>query len=360
LVVVLLAFALVLGGIAACGGHTTTTNLDSGKPDGGRDSTVDASIADASSSDAPPDTDADASSASSDDAALDAPISGDADASAPPDSAATDASDAASAIDGTAPGADASSDADAQAWTPNAILSRVAFWFDPTSLVALNGRVAKWVDLSGKGNHAVQGTTAYQPTYTANGIGGLPSASFAGPVSFLSIADGSSMQWGTDDYALFAVFRASAQSQANSNLYQKVNGASPWPGAALMINYVATTSTTLAASYVRHDVYVVSAAPPATFDDFTVHLLTERRAVLTLDVRVDGRPSASVTNANVGAVDVSGAGYPATIGQNGYQPTTDFQQLYGDIAEMIAVRGALTDTELASLEQYLKDRYAIP
>ena len=221
--------------------------------------------------------------------------------------------------------------------------------------------MATWSDLSGNGNDAVQGNTAYEPAYNAAGIGGLPSATFNGPITFLAIADNPSMEWGTSDFAVYAVARATLQTVAtNAMLYQKT-GASPYDGASLYINAGKPFQTTLAAAQVSGSIYVVSNSPPSTFVNSSVHLLGAYRTGATLQVRVDGALSHSITSAAVATVNVSSFGYSAIIGQNGYGiPQDEFQQVHGDIAELVGVNGTLAPAELASLEQYLTARYAIP
>src|SRR5207253_96550 len=121
-------------------------------------------------------------------------------------------------------------------FTPASIRSQLAFWFDPTSLVPLNGLVTKWRDLSGNGNDAVQAVTSYEPAYTTSGIDGLPSATFTGPITFLSIADVSSMQWGTSDFAILAVVRANADTTSGEAMVYQKTGAFPFDGASLYLN----------------------------------------------------------------------------------------------------------------------------
>jgi hypothetical protein len=229
--------------------------------------------------------------------------------------------------------------------------------------VQAGGQVATWMDLTGNGNDATQAVIGYRPTYTATGINGFPSVTFQGPITFLRIADAASMQWGTGDFLVEAVVRCQGQSAPDAMLYQKTEEASPWNGASLYLNADKPMTTALAAGQASGTVYVVSAPPPTTFDDGSVHLLGVRRSGNTLEVRVDGAPS-SIMNASVGTINVSVSGADAIIGQNGSQggatPTSEFQQLWGDIAEMVGVGGALNQTELSSLEQYLKARYAIP
>jgi hypothetical protein len=236
----------------------------------------------------------------------------------------------------------------------------LAFWFDPTSLVSGGGKVVQWSDLSGNANHASQGIATYQPTYSASGIAGLPSATFTGPISFLAIADTTTMRWGTDDCVVVAVVRATPETAPDAMIYQKT-GASPYDGVDLYLNALAPSPSTLAAAQVSGNVFALSRAPPATFVDASVHVVGARRAGATLEIRVDGAASGSIMSAMVASVDVSAVGWTANIGQNGYNtPIAEFQQLHGDIAEMVGVNGSLTLAELADLEDYLKSRYGIP
>jgi hypothetical protein len=121
--------------------------------------------------------------------------------------------------------------------------------------------------------------------------------------------------------------------------------------------------TTLCAAQVSGDAgyYVVSQSPPATYVDSSVHVLGAHRTGNTLEIRVDGRVSNALTSPAIGTTNVSSVGLQAIIGQNGYgTPRAEFQQVHGDIAEMIGVRGTLDPAVVENLEQYLKARYAIP
>jgi hypothetical protein len=249
-------------------------------------------------------------------------------------------------------------------FTPANIQSQLAFWFDPGSLVSLSGPVTKWSDRSNNANDAVQSVTAYEPAYTQSGIAGLPSATFTGPITFLAIADVASMQWATSDFFILAVVRANADTtSAEAMVYQKT-GPFPYDGASLYLNADKPNGfTTLVAAQVSGGAgaYVVSLSPPTTYVDSSVHVLGARRSANTLEIRVDGRVSNSLTNAAIGTTNVSSVGWAAIIGQNGYgTPSAEFQQVHGDVAEMIGVRGALDLQTVANLEQYLKSRYGVP
>jgi len=83
-------------------------------------------------------------------------------------------------------------------------------------------------------------------------------------------------------------------------------------------------------------------SPPATYVDSSVHVLGAHRAGNTLEIRVDGKVSNSITSAAVGTANVSSVGYAAIIGENGYNTSqADFQQVHGDVAEMIGVKAGL-------------------
>jgi hypothetical protein len=71
-------------------------------------------------------------------------------------------------------------------WTPADITT--ALWLDAAdaSTITLNGStVSQWSDKSGLGNHAVNATTASQPTYQATGFNGRPTLSFDNTDDFL-------------------------------------------------------------------------------------------------------------------------------------------------------------------------------
>jgi hypothetical protein len=321
-----LFLTIVAIGSASCGGSTSAT--------GGTDGGLDGSLV-------PPVESGPEASSEGADAASDVSRMG-------TDATTTGATGAdAGAVDG----------ADAPSWTPSTLGSKLAFWFDPMSIVAVGGNVAKWSDLSGNGNDAIQATSSYEPTYTMAGIGGLPSVTFNSQLAFLEILDSATMQWGTSDFALFAVIRATANNTAPEGmLFQKV-GPSPYSGPALFLNSDKPVTSTLAAAQVSAQLYALSASPPTTFDDSSVHLLGGVRSGATLEIRVDGALSNSSMSAAIAVLDVSAPGSDALIGNNG---PAGFRQYNGDIGEFIGVNGTLSPSDLASIEGYLKGRYSIP
>jgi hypothetical protein len=219
--------------------------------------------------------------------------------------------------------------------------------------------VATWTDQSGAGNNATQTVASSQPVLTAAGINGLPSITFNGRAMFLRIADSPTTRWATGDFTVMVVARGAPNTNSNAMLYQKSEAASPYRGLNLYLN-----SSRVGASMARAGIQVDATFYTVTVDDFgddQPHLfggrLTTAGASGVLEMRVDGARQSMV--AVTSAVNTDAPGRDTIIGHNGYSPTDGFQAFEGDIAEVVAVKGAVSDTELAGLEAYLLDKYGL-
>ncbi len=259
------------------------------------------------------------------------------------------------------------------AWTPSALGSQLAFWLDPSSIQqgdgGVEGGVAGWNDLSGNGNDAYQHTTNQRPTYDPGGPNGLPAVSFtpgASGIACLLMNDAVSLQWGTGDFSIFAVIRGDSHASSLSMLYQKT-GSPNFDGANFYLVNKGTTdggTENLATIQVAGATFLESTPPPSSFIDGSVHLIGGLRVGSTLQMRVDGVASSS-TAADAGPEaglndNVSAVNSLVGIGQNCTNPASGFQQYAGDIAEMLAIQGTLSSSDLSSLEAYLMAKYAIP
>jgi hypothetical protein len=78
---------------------------------------------------------------------------------------------------------------------------------------------------------------------------------------------------------------------------------------------------------------------------------------MVLELRENGVSSATLTLSS--SVNVDAPGRNAIIGHNGYLANSGFQAYEGDISELCAVKGALSDRELAGLERYLTAKYEL-
>ncbi|HEY5920763.1 MAG TPA: hypothetical protein VIV11_03790 [Kofleriaceae bacterium] len=268
---------------------------------------------------------------------------------AKPATADARASDAAIAID-------AAIDGMTQPFTP-AQLSGLSLWLDANqSVVTSQSKVSTWMDRSGKNNNAGQSVATYQPSLVTGVVNGLPVIRFLNTT--LQVTDSATLQWATDDFALFVVggYKNTTTSGLGYGMFvAKQLVPYPYAGPALWGNYTAPSLNTVIGLQADGSgtQYTISTAAK---NDGVIRLYTGRRVGNSLEVRVNGTVQGSATTT---ANNVSAAGRPLYIGG---QPNTNgvFQPLDGDIAEIVAVHGTLTTAELTQVETYLKAKYALP
>jgi hypothetical protein len=241
-------------------------------------------------------------------------------------------------------------------WSPGT-LPGLVLWLDAAKGAgsAPGDPVSLWSDQSPAHNDATQTDGGYQPILEVSAIGGLPAVRFDGYTSYLSIADSPSMQWGTSDYAILVVARFSITvGVPDQALFQKSTKSSPYDGPQLYVFSQHPTLDTTALAADSAQVWVVSAQDGL---NDAPHVFGARRFGATLEVRVDGQSAGQYSAMPV--IDVSAPGMPASIGQNGYDPTTMTEALQGDIAEEVAVKGPISDADLRSLECHLILKYGL-
>lgn len=84
-------------------------------------------------------------------------------------------------------------------------------WLKADAGVTLNGStVSQWDDQSGNGNHAVQATASYQPTFVANQLNGKPVLRFDGSNDFMEFTAG--LLGGFNEIAIIAVWKIKYKS----------------------------------------------------------------------------------------------------------------------------------------------------
>jgi hypothetical protein len=250
-------------------------------------------------------------------------------------------------------------------------------WLDAAKgVTAAGSKVTAWADQSGNHNDASQQNANWQPGLVAAGIAGLPSVHFTannapqgGQASYgtlLNIADSTTLQWASDDYLIEVVARydnvpdttlAVERATGYGTFFTKQtqNPAQPAEGVAFYGNtplsdMAAGTTAVSSFVYVSHGVINSTAG----FNDGVARVLGAQRINQTaLSLRVNGAETATST---VPAMDVSEVGVGARIGASG---DATLARLDGDIAEMIIVRGAITATDLARIESYLRAKYGL-
>jgi len=285
------------------------------------------------------------------------------DATSPPDGG--NPTDAGPPSDGPLPPVDGAGpeggNVDSGAFSPTN-LKGLALWLDAEHKTALdgNGRLQTWGDLSGNANDASQATSTSRPGLLSQAINNLPAVHFEGVSSgpYLSVADSSTMQWGTGDFLVALVARFSNNPTSGlttgagdffwKSTFNGTNGA----GVGFLANIPTanyTVATGLALS-INSTNYVFT---QTAYNDGAGRLYLTRRIGTKLELRVNASSVATQTGT---ATDVSASGTPALIGAIG---NGVYYRLAGDISEMIAVKGPISDPDLTSLEAYLKGKYGL-
>ena len=226
-------------------------------------------------------------------------------------------------------------------------INGLALWLDAAKGVTKNNQnqVSKWADQSANANDATQGTSSYQPVFNASVINGFPALHFSkNSTSSFTIADASSLQWGTGDFviAIVARFDNNAQNGEFGNFFLKADNTS---GVVFFANDVFQNDDGLTGAIDGNNSVDVT----NSYSDNTARLYAFRRTGSTLELRVNGSQVGS--SSQMGNVDVSAANNPVYIGD--YQQQTP---LDGDIAELVAVKG-ISSQDLQSLEAFLKSKY---
>jgi hypothetical protein len=251
-----------------------------------------------------------------------------------------DAHNSDAAIDGTQP------------FTPSQ-LSGLVLWLDANqNVVSSQGKVSTWMDKSGSNNNAGQTVAAIQPSLITGVVNNLPAVRFANAA--LQITDSATLQWGTDDFAILIVGSYKNASTGYGMFLSKQEAPYPYRGPSLWGNYTLPSMNTGIGLQLENTTtqYVISTASK---NDGVVRLYTGRRAGNTIEVRVNGMVQGTATAT---PNNVSASGRAVFIG--GAPGTTSVTQgIDGDIAEIVAVHGTLTATELTQLESYLKAKYAL-
>jgi hypothetical protein len=103
-------------------------------------------------------------------------------------------------------------------WTPG--LLRPDLWLDAADLstISIGTGVSEWRDKSGNGRHVSQGTGGTQPTFTANGLNGLPVLSFNGSQYLTSISTAATWNFlhNSNGSSVFAVWKAGNIADPNA------------------------------------------------------------------------------------------------------------------------------------------------
>lgn len=249
--------------------------------------------------------------------------------------AGADASDSGSS-DSAAPG-DAGSDAgsdgevDSGEWTPKQ-LPGLQLWLDTRVGIVPNpsdpGRVRRWLDQSGNGHHAtaVQSNDP-EPTLDPAALNGLNVVRCDTQAS-MTIDDAPGFKFGTGDFGVVAVAKVNVSSNGGPGIYSKDN-----------VRLYLDSSKTLRLSTAGGEASV-SGIP---VDKFQV--LSARGT--QLEVRGGG----NIGNGPKSTADLDSNAPVSICTSSSSQPIA--------LAEMLVVKGTLSDADLAKTESYLKAKFGL-
>lgn len=273
--------------------------------------------------------------------------------------ASADASDAATASDSKT--SEASSDAFVPDDAPSdasdgSVPAMRVLWLDAAKGITLDGqsRVSKWADQTSYANDATEGTAQLRPSVLASAINGLPAVHFAisQTGNQLQIADSVSFHWGTGDFWIGVVARWDNNPDAGLQSVLGTMFLKPSTNANVGLFLGAGTGAGAGVSVADDpNAAIVKIAP---YNDLKARLIALRRDGNKLELRVNGVVEVwrgdTMPNLDL-ATD------PAVIGAAGSNGGAF--ELDGDIAEIIAVKGTMTPSDLATLESGLVAKYAL-
>ncbi len=260
-------------------------------------------------------------------------------------------------------------------WSPWDRGSSLVLWLDGSNVHQdERGNVTTWPDWSGYGNDA-RASMQPPPTYEGSAAPNMHGAvKFDVSTSYLPIADAPSLQWGRDDFLIEVVAEYANPPSPNeftgyACFFNKVSSAAPFYGVSFNGNawmtdtdassstVAALTGTIASPGWVPEPTRVGVIGTTRGLNDQRFHLVGLRRKERsTLEVRLDG--TSDGVNTSIADIDVSAFGKPAYIGGYIFEPSV-LHALHGHVAEVIAVRGPISASDLEGLETHLKAKYGL-
>jgi hypothetical protein len=219
-------------------------------------------------------------------------------------------------------------------------------------------RVSRWADQSGNRNDAVPPGDGNAPTYAAQSINHQPGVHF-GLIGIpnLTIADSSSLKWGTGDFVVAAVVTFKNPIGLNNPdgtpcfFAKAANATGVGNGITLLGNSEAGAGASGRIAQSNGTARSVRVLAP--LNNGTPHAIALRRNADILELRVDGAVAATTTGAK--SIDIS-TDQAAAIGSlfGGQAFRVD-----GDIDEVVAVTGTGATSHLGVVESYLIAKYGL-
>lgn len=226
--------------------------------------------------------------------------------------------------------------------------SNLVLWLEGDMGLTSSGNTVTWTDQSPAMNDASSGSgQANPPAIHMAAVNGHTAVTFDG-TNTLAVQDAASVQWGTGSFAVVLVMSdttntADAGASSAFPIFSKLGpAASGSIGFALQLYPGGLEGSDYQSRQVR--------ATSTAIADGNFHVVGAIRSGGVLQLRIDGASAAT----GAFATDVTESGQVVALGSS---PNLGPPAFAGDIAEIIAVKGALADP--TCLESYLKAKYGL-
>jgi len=232
--------------------------------------------------------------------------------------------------------------------TSNVPTTGLIAWFKADNgAITSGGTVSSWIDVSGTGNTATQGTSGNQPTFNSSAINGLPALGFNGSTQYLALPNGFANF--TAGESLFVM----AKPIAFTSTYARFIDMGSGPGYANSLPFNQPAASTLAFSvYGNPDTNVTTVSSSnglslglyqlfeVTHDGTATATLYSNGIPLAQNTAMLSIPNVTRTYTGIGNFDNLGPFY-----------------FNGQISEMLLYNQSLTATQRQNVENYLMNRY---
>jgi len=268
-------------------------------------------------------------------------------------------------------------------WSPSS-LTGLVLWLDGHEGLGMTdggsdagdgGPGVLWMDRSGNGNNAV----GYGPAIEPAALDGQPAVHFNG-TDYLLLQDSTSLNWGTNDFLLAVVVQHTTYVDAGGSTYgalysKQIYNDPPYQGVGLFANLPGGSSNILEQLNEYGSTEVTSGG--SGYNDGAPVLVVIHRSSIVL--AVDGGTDAGDAGASDAApatlgtmamlINAMDAGYATGSGYAENVDSPDFpariggtqagQDIVGDIAEVLAVDGTVSPSDLQNLQTYLMNKYGL-
>lgn len=226
---------------------------------------------------------------------------------------------------------------------PVASLNGLVLWLDASATATIaesGGAVTQWQDRSPNANHVSQATAGMRPTLVTGAQNSRSIVRFDGTQE-LTAPDSPSLSVNGQEITIFAAFKSTTSGQVENDI---INKEQSWELALVGDTF----SSAAATATPRNWGWIGSLhATPSTW-----HTGSWRRDSTTFTWTLDGA-SASAATTPTGTIWPTSD--PLTIGGRALYTT---YRWIGDLAEIIVVNRAVTDTERDTITNYLKAKWS--